>query len=93
LDSYKDIIKLNDTISIDVLLVPLHRKYFKQIELLIFLYEAVGISGIMSLFQLLAEKHDTNLIQYWLNELRSGGIIPHKAITNFSFVLLNVACV
>lgn len=69
LDIYKDIIKLNNAISIDG---SIAQKIFRTngTSHPIFLYVAVasGVSGIIRLFQLLTEKHDANLIQYWINE-------------------------
>jgi len=39
---------------------------------------------------MISEKHDANMIQYWMNEwLRSGGTVPREVITDFSFALLN----
>jgi len=77
LDIYKDIIKLNNIISIDAT-GSIAQKIVRRNKTTqaIFLYQAVtfGVSGIISLFQMLSEKHDANMIQYWMNEwLRSGG--------------------
>jgi len=93
MDIYKDIVKLNHSISIDAtgsLVQKIDQKNKRSGP--IFLYQAVasGISGIVPLFQMLSEKHDANIIQYWMSEwLRCGGKIPHEVITDFSFALLN----
>lgn len=93
IDIYKDIVKSNSPISIDAtgsLVQKIVRK--NQRSGAIFLYQAVapGISGIVPLFQMLSEKHNANIIQYWMSEwLRCGGKIPHEVITDFSFALLN----
>lgn len=93
MDIYKDVVKLKNPISIDAtgsLVQKIDRKNKRSCA--IFLYQAVasGISGIVPLFQMLSEKHDANIIQYWMNEwLRCGGKIPCEVITDFSFALLN----
>lgn len=93
MDIYKDIIKSNHFISIDAtgsIVQKIHRQNQKSGA--IFLYQAVasGVNEIVPLFQMLSEKHDANIIQYWLGEwLRSGGTVPNEVITDFSFALLN----
>jgi len=70
LDIYKDIIKLNNIISIDAT-GSIAQKIFRRNKTsqAIFLYQAVtSVSGIIPLFQMLSEKHDANMIQYWMNE-------------------------
>lgn len=40
--------------------------------------------------QMIAKKHDTNILTYWLREwLRSGAPCPKKVVTDYSFALLN----
>lgn len=94
IDIYKDIVKsYNNFIIIDAtgsVVQKIQRQNQKSGA--IFLYQAIAsdVSQIVPLFQMLSEKHDANIIQYWLGEwLCSGGIIPHEVITNFSFALLN----
>lgn len=93
IDFYKDIVKLNNFISIDAtgsVVQKIHRQNQKSGA--IFLYQAVGsgVSEIVPLFQMLSEKHDANIIRYWLGEwLRFGGTVSHEIITDFSFALLN----
>lgn len=92
IDIYKDIVKLNNPISIDAtgsLVQKIDQKNKRSRA--IFLYQAVasGLSGIVPLFQMLSEKHDANIIQYWISEwLRCGAKISYEVITDFSFALL-----
>lgn len=57
----------------------------------IFLYQAViaGVKGIVALCQMLSEKHDANIIEYWLKEWKKSVPVPREVITDFSFALLN----
>jgi len=58
----------------------------------IFLYQAVtAINGkILPLFQMISEKHDTNILTYWIREwLRSGVPCPKQVVTDYSLALLN----
>lgn len=93
IDIYKDVIKLNNIISIDATGSIAQKLDCKNRRSgAIFLYQAVasGSSGIVPLFQMLSEKHDANIMQYWMSEwLRSGGTIPREVVTDFSFALLN----
>lgn len=58
----------------------------------LFLYQAVVPfkSKILPVLQMLSEKHDANILTYWLREwLRSGAICPKEVVTDYSFALLN----
>lgn len=58
----------------------------------LFLYQAVVPfkSKILPVVQMISEKHDTNILTYWLREwLRSGAICPKEVVTDYSFALLN----
>ena len=92
MDIYKDIIKLNNSISIDATSFLVQKiDPENKISVAIFLYQAVvsGISGIVSLLQM-SEKHNAYAIHCWMSEwLHCGGKVLHEVNNNFSFVLLN----
>lgn len=57
-----------------------------------FLYQAVtALNGkILPLFQMVSEKHDTNMLTYWMREwLRSGVPYPREIVIDYSLALLN----
>ena len=58
----------------------------------IFLYQIIikGANGIQPVFQMLSEKHDTNLITYWLRAIiRHGAPVPPEVDYDYSLALLN----
>jgi len=58
----------------------------------IFLYQAVTVINgkILPLFQMISEKHDTNILTYWMREwLRSGVPCPTQVVTDYSLALLD----
>jgi len=61
----------------------------------LFLYQAVASfkEKILSVLQMISEKHDTNILTYWLRWewLRCGASCPKEVVTDYSFALLNVA--
>lgn len=93
LDLYKDIIKSKVPLSIDAtgsLVRTLKRP--STLSGAIFLYQAVvpTANGIYPVFQTVSEKHDANAIAYFIKEwLRSGAPVPHEAVADFSFAMLN----
>lgn len=93
MDLYKSLIKKVRKIEIDAT-----GKLMKAIDKLngekkhIFLYQIIikGENSIQPLFQMITEKHDTNLITYWLREiLRYGAPIPPEVNCDYSMALLN----
>lgn len=61
----------------------------------VFLYQAVcGYRGkILPLFQMISEKHDTNMLNYRMQEwIRSGAPIPKQVVVDYPLALLNAAC-
>jgi len=60
----------------------------------LFLYQAVVPfkNKILPVLQMVSEKHDTNILTYWLREwLRSGASCPNEVAIDYSFALLNAA--
>jgi len=61
----------------------------------IFLYDCVANSersGLFPVSQMLSERHNTNIIQYWLMEwTRSGAPRPREVVCDFSRALLTTA--
>lgn len=58
----------------------------------LYLYQAViPFKGkILPVLQMVSEKHDTNILSYWLREwLRCGGSCPKEVVIDYSFALLN----
>lgn len=58
----------------------------------VFLYQAVVPykTKILPVLQMISEKHDTNILTYWLREwLRMGAVCPKEVVTDYSFALLN----
>lgn len=48
---------------------------------------------ILPVVQLISEKHDTNILAYWLREwLRSGIPCPTDIVTDYALALLNAVC-
>ena len=93
MEMYKTLIKSCRKIEIDAT-----GKLVKIIEKLngdkkhIFLYQIIikGANGIQPIFQMLSEKHDTNLITYWLREIiRDGAPVPPEVDSDYSLALLN----
>lgn len=96
MDLYKALIKTVRKIEIDAT-----GKLLKSIVKIngdkkhIFLYQIVikGTNNIQPVFQMITEKHDTNLITYWLREIiRHGAPIPPEVDSDYSMALLNATC-
>lgn len=93
MDLYKSLIKKVRKIEIDAT-----GKLMKAIDKMngekkhIFLYQIIikGVNSIQPLFQMITEKHDTNLTTYWLREImRHGAPIPPEIDCDYSMALLN----
>ena len=91
MEMYKTLIKSCRKIEIDAT-----GKLVKIIEKLngdkkhIFLYQIIikGANGIQPIFQMLSEKHDTNLITYWLREIiRDGAPVPPEVDSDYLLAL------
>lgn len=58
----------------------------------VFLYQAVVPLKlkILPVAQMISEKHNTNILTYWLREwVRCGAACPKEVVTDYSFALLN----
>lgn len=92
---YKEFIKNNDTgsISIDAtgsLVKSLSKPDGSKASIL--LYQAVAsLDGkILPIFQMISERHDTNILTYWMREWRRSSVpCPKQVVTDFSLALLN----
>lgn len=93
MELYKSLIKKFRKIEIDAtgkLVKAIHKINGEKKH--IFLYQIIvkGENGIQSVFQMLSEKHDTNLITYWLREIiRYGAPVPPEVDCDYSMALLN----
>lgn len=69
-------------------------KKLDESTLHLFLYQAVVPlkMKILPVLQMISEKHDANILTYWLREwLRSGASCPTEVAIDYSFALLNAA--
>lgn len=76
MELYKTLIKKFRKIEIDAtgkLVKAIHKINGEKKH--IFLYQIIvkGENGIQPVFQMLLEKHNTNLITYWLREVKTWG--------------------